>query len=504
MKLSVQIIADFLQKKGEAVYGELADERVLKGFRKYVKGRPVYPQYIYITCEPPEENGAFVVAGTKPENPKYNHIYLPLEQSSEDMLLWVAEAFELYTQWADSLQDALNRDAELEEFLRLSLHIFENPMFLHDSDFYLLAMAGSMPNPDDWIYEQSSGKFLFNSDLISQYKLDTSYLESLKLKGASIFPRVIREYLILICNIWQDDRYIARICINASNTEIKKGQIKLADYLGEIVLIALKREREKASNPRRDITLLLSGMFSGKPESREVSHKILSKQNWNENDSFMIFKIEVSQWDEYVKSVVATCFRLESIVKECFAFPYKNDIAVIVNLTKSGSKIDEVMFKLSPFLRDNMLKVGSSSIFHDFFLSAEYFLQAEAALEIGKKYDDMKWSFKFEHYVMKYILHYGCSVIDPKILCSQDVLTLAEYDEANGTRLLETLKVYVANNLNSVTTAKELFIHRSTFFYRLDRIKSMIKTDLRDYEQRMYLQLSFLLYSESIKQGGNR
>ena len=58
---------------------------------------------------------------------------------------------------------------------------------------------------------------------------------------------------------------------------------------------------------------------------------------------------------------------------------------------------------------------------------------------------------------------------------------------------MKTLRVYLEHNLNTVQTAKALFIHRSTFLYRLERIKALLETDLEDPEELFYLNLSFRL-----------
>lgn len=58
---------------------------------------------------------------------------------------------------------------------------------------------------------------------------------------------------------------------------------------------------------------------------------------------------------------------------------------------------------------------------------------------------------------------------------------------------MKTLRVYLDHNLNTVQSAKALFIHRSTFLYRLERIKAILETDFEDPEELFYLNLSFRL-----------
>jgi DNA-binding PucR family transcriptional regulator len=55
---------------------------------------------------------------------------------------------------------------------------------------------------------------------------------------------------------------------------------------------------------------------------------------------------------------------------------------------------------------------------------------------------------------------------------------MAAYDREHETNYIETADRYVKNRFNAVKTANELFIHRSTFLYRLERIKAQFGLDL--------------------------
>ena len=49
---------------------------------------------------------------------------------------------------------------------------------------------------------------------------------------------------------------------------------------------------------------------------------------------------------------------------------------------------------------------------------------------------------------------------------------------------------------NAVQSARELYIHRSTFLYRLERIRALLDSDLTDYDELLYLMISFYLLKE--------
>ena len=82
------------------------------------------------------------------------------------------------------------------------------------------------------------------------------------------------------------------------------------------------------------------------------------------------------------------------------------------------------------------------------------------------------------------------------MICHEKLLTLREIDETQNTEYMKTLRVYLDNHLNAVQASKELYIHRSTFLYRLEKIKSILESDLDDTEELLYLELSFRLLEQ--------
>lgn len=60
----------------------------------------------------------------------------------------------------------------------------------------------------------------------------------------------------------------------------------------------------------------------------------------------------------------------------------------------------------------------------------------------------------------------------------------------------KTLYCYLQCRYNAAMTAKKLFIHRSTFLNRLERISELIQADLEDFRSRLYLSASYYILEE--------
>lgn len=71
---------------------------------------------------------------------------------------------------------------------------------------------------------------------------------------------------------------------------------------------------------------------------------------------------------------------------------------------------------------------------------------------------------------------------------TQKIIT-REAEKTLSEDMLETIRVYFQNDLNLSTTARELFIHRNTLIYRMDKVRKATGLDLRKFEDAAVFRL---------------
>lgn len=76
---------------------------------------------------------------------------------------------------------------------------------------------------------------------------------------------------------------------------------------------------------------------------------------------------------------------------------------------------------------------------------------------------------------------------------AQRVQRLAEHDRTHGTQLVLTLDVFLQRDGNGVQAAQELYIHRHTLKYRLQRIADICDVDLAEPLTKLNLRTALLL-----------
>ncbi|MEQ7217945.1 helix-turn-helix domain-containing protein [Vagococcus fluvialis] len=70
---------------------------------------------------------------------------------------------------------------------------------------------------------------------------------------------------------------------------------------------------------------------------------------------------------------------------------------------------------------------------------------------------------------------------------------LIQYDQKNDSNLMLTLTAYLDNHQNLATTSRQLFIHRNTLLYRVEKIESLLGYSLNEKNAQFNLSLAIKL-----------
>jgi purine catabolism regulator len=117
------------------------------------------------------------------------------------------------------------------------------------------------------------------------------------------------------------------------------------------------------------------------------------------------------------------------------------------------------------------------------------FLEALEAIRMARKIACSHRIAHFEDFMVYHLLDTISDQGELENFFHNTVGKLVQYDQDNNTDFVKTLEVFFTCKGNVSDAAKQLFIHRNTMMYRLDRIKSILSVDLEDAEQLLELNL---------------
>lgn len=169
----------------------------------------------------------------------------------------------------------------------------------------------------------------------------------------------------------------------------------------------------------------------------------------------------------------------------------------IKNKDKLTSNIKNYINEMFNFIDKNInLKyvVGVSNVCLNFVDISEHILLAYDVIKLTNNINLKKINY-YEDLISYHLL--GNSLNDETKLAfvNNTIQKLINHDHDNDDDLYNTLKAYYRNNFNISKTAKDLFSHRNTIIYRLNKIEKILNLNLDDSETNFTLQLAIKIES---------
>lgn len=506
-KLSMQMLYDSLSEtRRDMTFHPGGDAPRLTGFRLYQPGMPLLSQFVYILGEEKLPAMSIDLAGisfilTGNTDPALFPVGCPVltVRNCSDfagLVCAVQETFERYQQWEHELLLARSGEHPLDLMLEASLKIFRNPIFIHDAGFYILSCPHRHSRMPVWEKDPKTGWDLLPLSIINDFKVDMEYLETLSATRATLFSAEQRSYPILFVNLWNNGRYEGRICVDELEHPILPGHYQALEYLGHFMETSIRSGGLFWLNMEDKTEQFFCDFIQGGIQDQSSIMRMLFFLKWNRHDRYLCLRLETERTNIQQFSAPATLGHIETQIPGCSAFLYQSGITVIVNLSYSHARASDIISSLAILLRESLLKMGVSSEIHDFLQIPQAAFQAQTALILGLNSRSTHWYYLFDDYLLEFLLQKGGEFLSPELLSSHKLLTLRQYDETNHTELYTTLKTFLELERNVLQTAKALFIHRSTLFYRLERIEKIADVHLDDAKERLILRISFYILEQ--------
>lgn len=433
---------------------------------------------------------ALVVTGQLPEqwmSQKTHDILICNEHLSVPYLIdQIQQIIQLYTRWEQSLLAALISHQPLAKLCELSLTIFENPILVHGVNFELLALAENDQYRYSFDYREAGTDFV-RQDMIDMLLTDVRFTETFSQKTPQLYYDRWQMYDLYL-NIFMNDTYTARIVIDAVCSTLSE-----CDYVPIILLGQYIQRHLEMYSPSMHNFLnafkqqLLRYILNPSESDSAIFRFTLNRINWDQHSHYACAYILPDTYASASKSINYQSELMEKTFQNCITISADTFIIAIFNHKAQHTVTEEFNQNLAVFIRDHLMRAGISTSFSDFMDIPAFFHQAKAALEYGEKSDRTTWIHAFADLQLDYILHNGLYTLPPKALIPAGLLSLIAYDQTHHANLYDTFRIYLQENCNIQKTIEKLFIHRSTFSYRLSRIYSFIPESMLDApDKRLY------------------
>lgn len=403
----------------------------------------------------------------------------------------IQDIFEKYAQWDFSLMRSIASHESLQVVSDQAASILDNPFALVDITLKRILKGGVLPaDYSGTIWEVVMNQEYTPSETFSLSTDALYFFLNHDKKPYFNYDLPYKPYSHLIANLHLNGKLFALLCTTDINGPLTQGQVSLIQHIRDVMELAISSSIEFKGSTEI-VIYYLEKLIKGLPVDDKIISYHLNQRGWSIRDSFRVFTITNPDGKELSDSQMKFClFRIKKLWEDVILFSFENSIIVITRQSKIeiNRKYTE---DLTTLLSKLGLHCGCSHIFDHFGDLKYYYIQSKAALYEGEKNnpDNILWNFGdyyFSHIVS--LLDHSTSL---KSMCHPNILRLLVHDNTFGTDFVQSLRIYLYNGCNIAQTGKELFMHRNTLTYRLERIAEIIEMDVPQLRENERMQLWF-------------
>jgi len=304
-----------------------------------------------------------------------------------------------------------------------------------------------------------------------------------------------------------------------ANSAREKKDIEYNEIALEHAMTVLKLDiQKKISNYQIETKYrdqFIQDLLFNSINSLEEVKKRADLYEWEFNDGLLVMIIDVDDFrrkyleakkdlDQKLREIKRTIFlKAKKMIKDSFIdvkYTTFSDSVVFLIGHPSKEEFMEEIKSVADKLRNKMkrdiehtVSIGVGGYKSSIMDIDKSYVEAQKAIELGRMIYGTDLTSLYDDLGVYGLLKEISQSDSAKEFYNSYLLNLIQYDKANDTDLLNTLKAMVKNDWNMREAAKEMFIHYNTMKYRFKRISEILGFDLQDPKHKFNIVFSLKL-----------
>ncbi|MGH4125470.1 MAG: PucR family transcriptional regulator [Clostridium sp.] len=398
------------------------------------------------------------------------------------------EINEVFTE--NSLLNALKSSAALENIAEVASQALDNPIIIIDPSYRILA-SSEISKISDKFWMQNVKNGYCSYDFISYVRS----MESIKnsLNNTTPFKVICDKSHIerWVTKIIVDGKLIGYIITLLSNSPMEENYKNTLLMISNVISDKFEKNLVNRNMDNFDGENFLMDLLDEKIKDYNVLVEKLKTYGLNYKSNFTVIVLDIDKFDARDKTPNYLSYKLEKLFYKRTHTYYENYIVVLYDYEREPFISAEQKQLIENFANENQILIGISNTFSNLLNCREYFEQGISSIKISGKMNITKNINYYKNIQAYDFINRASHTMEIESFIHPSLNILRDYDEENNTELYKTLYLYLKNNQNSVFAAKELFIHRNTVKYRLDKILELTDINLKNEDEAFQVLFSY-------------
>ncbi|SEL26976.1 PucR C-terminal helix-turn-helix domain-containing protein [Butyrivibrio sp. ob235] len=495
-------ILDAIEKKYDLkVHGNYQKRHSIDGIRFFNENdaniEHLMPNILYLadykTFGKAEVYGDILFIGTGQNTPASDSLYieeelniLELYNLMEDVIL----AYQNIDVQKRSLFSILHNGYGIDALLQTAYKYLNNPVVVCDSSYGILASFPDVSEDKNLEIKNNrlSVKAKYSEDMEQKKVTERIY--------HSVYPFAVKleesDFDWIFESIRIKHAVVGYICVRCNEREHTESDLDLIHSLAQMVSIQLQKDDSYRNPQGIKYDMFLRDLF-GRHYDEETAVNQLSLLGIKPKEYYYIIASSFTATSRRLMAYHIYIQQLSTIFSNSVTGIFGNRFITLVSTSKMEAMTPKTEKRLKTFLTMNHM-IGTVSYLYDKLSeSSAYFSQCQGLLSQRLPVFNESPIIYYRNYYLKHILSSANKESMVRASIHPSIKFMKKHDEEHGTNYISTLETYFDNNRSAPATANALFIHKSTLFYRFDKMKQLFDIRLDDKDALFAYEYSLKL-----------
>ena len=389
------------------------------------------------------------------------------------------------TDFKCKLFEFISDDVDLQPALNYSASVLGVPVHITDAAYKLIAASDNLANPDP-LWEELQTKGFFSEDTIKKF-YSTQLTSNIASQSGPIFFETL-GFPYIITPIFMSGNKVASLTALVSDKTDSRELYEYMSALADFIKNKFYIDNFQITYQSSRVELFLKDLLSGQACSQFIINERSHYFGFTENERYALLNISTAAGGPifpvlYFKNIVKSNF------PDALSVIYNNSIVLLFKFTDFRDYKTLNLSSINEYLISYNMHGCLSSPFNNLALIPKIYNQTGRAIAIGCHLQPDAAIYHYSKLSLYHLLESASSSLDLLSLCHPAVVFLKEYDTEHGSDYVETLCRFLMHRKKQ-DVQKELFIHRNTLNYRLEKIEALININWNDSDELFSMLLS--------------
>ena len=371
------------------------------------------------------------------------------------------------------------RNYDMKEIMSLIEDILCRPVMVIDMGFKVINESPAI-NDDYKLYERND--IFLAEEFIDKIKSNHLYLNLNRREFSATLITSSSNKKFIAASIKTNANDVMMLIVFESGLQFEKQDYAMIKKICSILGVQYQKEGLAYFSHMAMPNHIIFALLNGENVSRDEFQNRVNSFEWTKYDKIYFMIIDTEKKDVDFRPRHSSILKsMLSFIDEHHCFTYKNIIIGFLGVEQFENIYSRKKDSFNKFLEANGIICAISQFYSDIMDSRKYYFSTMNLIRCMRKYRLRKAYFPEARL---FLLHeFITKNYDISLFYHPTVLELARYDYEHKSNFLLTLDTYLNHKSNPDEAAKKLFIHRSTLFYRVNKIKELTGFDTEDSDQ---------------------